>query len=300
MMSLGAMNRLRLLTYNTGLYRVRLGRTTIVEPIQHPAERAAHMAEAILSIDADIVALQEVFDDRHLFPLLDALRSSYPFIATGRDTHAPTFFRDHSGLCILSRYPLTDIRHEALRDAALEERLFIVKGMLRATVASPIGDIGLINTHLTSGGMFRDPEGPWMVPIRDKQIDHLVDLCDELPHPIRLVVGDMNTGPEFACANYQRFLSRGLVDAWHLHTDPASRIKEVTWEITNPLNSRELHKTDAPQRIDHAFLHPTSLAHVRVGSVTVVLDEPRVDTPRGRMTVSDHYGLLLELALQTT
>lgn len=289
------MNRLRVLTYNTGLYRVRVGGITIVEPIRHAAARVARMADAIRSVGADIVALQEVFDDRHLFPLLDALRADYPYIVSGRDTHTPTFLRDHSGLCILSKFPLYDVTHEELRDAALEERLFIVKGLLRATVDSPLGPLSIVNTHLTSGGMFRDPEGPWMVPIRHRQIDHLADLCAILPHPIRLLVGDLNTGPEFAGTNYARLVERGYIDTWHLDPEPHTRQKEVTWELTNPLNSRELHKTEALQRIDHAFLHPDSLSTVRVIRSTPVLNEPTVSTPEGMMTVSDHYGLLIEL-----
>lgn len=290
------MAQLRILTYNTGLYRVRVGGVTLIEPIRHAQARVAALADAIRSIDADVVALQEVFDDRHLFPLMEALRGTYPYIATGRDAHTPTFLRDHSGLCILSRCPLNDIRHEQLRDAALEERLFIVKGLLTASIDSPLGPVSIINTHLTSGGIFRDPEGQWMVPIREQQVEHLAEICGILPHPVRLLVGDLNTGPEFAGSNYNRLLERGLLDTWHLDPNPTHRAKQVTWELTNPLNSRELHKTSTPQRIDHAFLHPDSLKTVRVIRSVPVLHEATVPTPEGMMTVSDHYGLLLELS----
>jgi endonuclease/exonuclease/phosphatase family metal-dependent hydrolase len=289
------MSRVRILTYNTGLYRVRVGGMTLIEPIRHAAARLAGLAKAIHSLEPDVVALQEVFDDRHLFPLLDALRNAYPHTSTGRDAYVPTFFRDHSGLCLLSRFPLRDVRHENLRDAALEESLFIVKGVLTATVDSPLGPISLINTHLTSGGMFRDPEGSWMTKIRDRQVDHLVELCATSPHLVRLVLGDMNTGPEFAGRNYARFLDQGLVDTWNLHPESQPRRKEVTWELGNPLNSRELHKTHVPQRIDHALIHPGSLQCVRVLRSEPVLDEPMVPTPEGMMTISDHYGLIVEL-----
>ncbi|MEO5927884.1 MAG: endonuclease/exonuclease/phosphatase family protein [Patescibacteria group bacterium] len=290
------MNHLRVLTYNTGLYRVRVGGMTLVEPIRHHEARVAQMAEAIRSVSPDVIALQEVFDDRHLFPLIEALKSEYPYIVTGRDAFTPTFFSDHSGLCLLSRFPLRDVGHEKLRDAALEEWMFIVKGFQSATIDSPIGPVSIINTHLTSGGLFRDPQASWMVKIRDKQVDHLIELCAVMPNPIRLLVGDMNTGPEFATQNYERFIKGGLIDTWHHHPETSPRKKEVTWEITNPLNSRELHKTGVPQRIDHAFIHPESLKHVRIVRSEPVLTDPRVITPEGLMTVSDHYGLLIEIS----
>ena len=60
MMLFRHMAQLRILTYNTGLYRVRVGGVTLIEPIRHAQARVAALADAIRSIDADVVALQEV------------------------------------------------------------------------------------------------------------------------------------------------------------------------------------------------------------------------------------------------
>jgi endonuclease/exonuclease/phosphatase family metal-dependent hydrolase len=295
MPSMSATPTIRLLTFNTGLFRLRLGSWSILDPIPHAAARTHYIADAVRSVNPDVIAFQEVFADRDLDRLRSELGGEFPYYAASRDYVRAPRIRSHSGLCIFSRYPLGDQHHEVYREAALDEWLFVGKGVLRATIDSPLGPISLATTHLMSGGLFRNPAAPHLVNTRQGQIEQLANAGHASPHAIRLVVGDMNAGPEISAQNYERMCELGYIDCWKLHPGTEPRFKEVTWELANPLTGRELHKTDAPQRIDHVFVNEQALEHVTIRKAIVVLHEPRVPTPAGFVTVSDHYGLLVEI-----
>jgi len=287
--------RFRLLTLNTGLFRLRLGPWSFLDPVPHPATRIHHLADAVRSVDPDVIAFQEVYADRDLDRLRAELGSDYPYYSSARDHVRFPRIRAHSGLAVFSRFPILNNAHIPLAHAALDERPFTGKGFLQADIASPVGTVSLANIHLTSGGIFRNPRLPSLSRVRNGQIDQVTSHMREKLGDVRLIVGDLNAGPDVSPENYNRVLEQGFLDAWHMHPNPTRREKEVTWEVTNPLNSRELHKTDAPQRIDHVFIHPAGLENVAVTRAEVVLHEPRVPTRNGLITVSDHYGVVIEL-----
>ncbi|MFA5936055.1 MAG: endonuclease/exonuclease/phosphatase family protein [Patescibacteria group bacterium] len=288
-------SRLRLLTLNTGLFRLRIGPWSFLDPIPHTAARIHHIADAVRVHQPDVIAFQEVFADRDLDRLHNELAADYPHYASSRDHIPSPRIRAHSGLCVFSRFPLKNQRHEMFQDTSLDERLFVGRGFLAANVESPIGVVSVFNMHLTSGGIFRDPRGAAFVGIRNNQVDQLTAAGNAATSPIRIILGDLNAGPAVSEENYARVLANGFRDSWDLHPETITRLKHVTWENANPLTGRELHKTEAPQRIDHIFLHPDTLNHVTVGRAEIVLHEPRVMTPRGLVTVSDHYGVLVDL-----
>jgi endonuclease/exonuclease/phosphatase family metal-dependent hydrolase len=288
--------RFRLLTLNTGLFRLRIGPWSFLDPIPHPATRVHHLADAVRSVQPDIIAFQEVYADRDLDRLRSELGAEFPYYISARDYTSFPRIRSHSGLSVFSRFPFSHHAHVSLDEAAIDERPFMGKGFLVADIETPCGTLTLSNMHLTSGGIFRNPRAARMSAVRNGQIDQIAEHLLRRPHALRIMTGDLNAGPDVSPENYQRVLHHGFVDAWDLHPTPDTRTKHVTWEITNPLNNREFHKTDVPQRIDHVFIHPNGLDHVHIERTEVVLHEPTVPTKRGLVTVSDHYGLITDLA----
>jgi endonuclease/exonuclease/phosphatase family metal-dependent hydrolase len=281
--------RLSLLTYNTGLLRVPLAR---FNPVPHVDERLAVIPTEILRLEADVVALQEVFQPRDRDAILARVRTRYPHVG-----HVPPRATQlDGGLLTFSRHPLR-AHMEPFRDGPWSERVLSNKGALVTEVDLPdIGLVTVINQHATAGGFFALPESPRAEAMRRGQIAQLIALAAKARGTV-LLVGDFNAGPGAAEANYRQLEAAGLTDLFaHLHGDDPS----CTWDPKNELNARGLHRTCPPQRIDHVFVRADD---VRLGRVTprrarVVLDRPQVRTAKGvTVTPSDHYGLHAELEI---
>ena len=69
---------LSVLTFNTGLTEIRLFGAALYEDVPHVVPRAAHLAPALRSVDADIVLLQELVPQRVKKELAAELRDLYP------------------------------------------------------------------------------------------------------------------------------------------------------------------------------------------------------------------------------
>ena len=69
---------LSVLTFNTGLTEIRLFGAALYEDVPHVIARAAHLAPALRSVDADIVLLQELVPQRVKKELAAALGDLYP------------------------------------------------------------------------------------------------------------------------------------------------------------------------------------------------------------------------------
>jgi endonuclease/exonuclease/phosphatase family metal-dependent hydrolase len=283
--------RLSLLTYNTGLLRVPVQR---FNPIPHVDERLAAIPSEILRIEADVVALQEVFRPRDRHTILARTRSHYPHVG-----HVPPEGpRLDAGLVTLSRHPLR-ARVERFRHGPLSERVLSNKGPLVTEIDLPGGgSVTVINLHATAGGFFTLPDSPRAEAMRRGQIDQVVALARSVRGAV-LLVGDFNAGPGAAESNYRQLEASGFTDVYaHLHGMDAA----CTWDPKNPLNAHGLHRTCPPQRIDHVFVRTEDL---RLGRVTphrarIVLDEARVRVgPGRRVTPSDHYGLFAEVEIHS-
>jgi len=263
-----------------------------VAPAPHVDERLAALAPALLDSGADVIALQEIYDERHRRLLVEALAAVYPHVCALRRTRS---FGLGSGLMTLSKQP-----HEATllvyQHASLDERLFGEKAaqLLRMTFGKK--RVTLANTHLTAGGVFWHPERSSMDRIRDLQIDQLVTALRSADTDIMLILGDFNTGPGVSQSNYARLLELGFID---LHAWMKPKSNEVTWEPWNPLNRNGPHRTSPPQRIDHVLVRAADLRSglVKPLGVDIVYREALVQTRSGEVTLSDHYGVRVHVRL---
>lgn len=282
---------LKLLTYNAGLFRIKLFGRQLIEPAPYVEERFAQLAPALLASDADIIALQEVYDPAHQARLANNLRAAYPYQAAWTESR---WRRLRSGLMLFSKYPITGAVGHRFHKLPWDEGLFVEKGMLVATVdAGALGRICLANCHHTSGGALWNPEGWYTDRARRHQYRQLFETIDRSEHGQRIALGDFNCGPEATDGNYQELLARGYADAWAACHGNRS---EPTWDPANPLNAAGPHRKTSAQRLDHILLNNGLLRSVKVTGARIALNEPRVVTPGGGLvTLSDHYGLAVDL-----
>ncbi|HFD40212.1 MAG TPA: hypothetical protein ENJ31_10265 [Anaerolineae bacterium] len=269
----------------------------------HLEPRLDLIAAEIRRRDADIVLLQEVPWTPQLGNAAHRLaaQTGYNFLYLRANGNRRAILFEE-GEAILSRYPLRDASWIELEPQAgwFEHRL-----ALRATAATPWGDLPLIVTHLTNGD----------AAINRRQADALRAFVEsnmspgapagtKIPHarrwtssklvqPVRegsggpvIVAGDFNAKED---SPQMQALAARWVDAYRaVRPDEPGRtccVDDLTAGPGEPLE----------KRIDYLFLVPGGEAHVI--SARRVLTQP-TRTAEGWLWASDHVGLLVEVALQ--
>src|SRR5579872_4930532 len=163
--------RIRILTLNVGLLQFLWGK---VQWSPFVEERAAVLPFELLKLNADVVALQEIYVERHRRRLINCLRDHYPFVGYQRQR---AFGGLENGLMVLSKWPISASLN-AFRIAPIDERFFDKKGVLICQVETPgIGTWSLLNTHTTAGGLRLHPESKKADVFRWRQIEQLIDLA---------------------------------------------------------------------------------------------------------------------------
>jgi len=281
---------LKILTYNVGLLRVKFFGLTLVEPAPYVDERYACLAPALLASGADIIALQEIYDRDQQARLIRELAAVYPYCE-----FSPTrpFRPLGAALMLFSKFPLMDVEYILFKNIPLDERIFVDKGMIVATVnAGAFGPLRITNTHCTSGGALHHPEGSFTSHARNRQYRQIFDTLDRDRGVMRLAVGDFNAGPKVLPENYRELLSRGYTDVWAArHRDSSA----PTWDPKNELNAHGPHRLTSAQRMDHILFRDGENRPTKVKNAQIVLSEPCVEVPAGKVTISDHYALMAEL-----
>ena len=293
---------LSLLSYNAGLLRLRLfwfDPFTLFSNPPFVRERFGHLPKALLSSGADIIALQEVYEDIHVDGLLAAVREVYPYHARGDARRSGLQF--HNGLLILSKLQID--QHELIVHAqsAGVERTLASKSMLAVKLGTPLGELCIINMHTTAGGG-RDPESAMVDKVRDAELREAMDYCSIASEQgFRCIIaGDLNMGEEASASNYQSMLDAGYRDGVkeaHSRQPHLTSMLPMTWDPANPLNAVGPHASQCAQRIDHIMLHPQS--GLAGEDTELRFTEKDVELP-GRQencTISDHYGLNLKIAI---
>jgi endonuclease/exonuclease/phosphatase family metal-dependent hydrolase len=238
------------------------------------------------AINADVVALQEVWDDGAVNQAR-ALADAYGYLDVA---YAPNLERDgaHSGNAIVSRWPI--LRHEArllprvadgMSDDENEERI-----VLFAEIDGPRGAVQVFCAHLS----WRSDHSA----IRQLQIAEICDFvreCRPRTFPAMLC-GDLNADP--ASDEIRMLTGRAAVavpgvifrDAWELaghHDEPG-----FTTANSNPFNAANL---DVERRIDYVLV-----GQPKLGGVGHVVDVQLFgNAPIEGMWPSDHYGVVAQL-----
>lgn len=281
---------LRILTFNTGLTEIRLFGAALYADVPHVAARAAHLAAALRGVDADIILLQELVPQRVKVRLAGELRDLYPLSAG--IVEDSRFYG--TGLLTLSRHPMTDASCTSFAQQTLEEGLFGPRGMLTCTVRAPgLGPVRVFNLHATAGGAYRRKRRLGAPDRRSAQIAQAIEAAGAPFDGTVVLAGDFNRDPAADPAMDRLLGAAGFADV--AAGLPADARPQGTWDPANPLNRGRA--AGPARRVDHIFIRPGGGHAVNVSAARIVLKEPVVSLPDGEsLPVSDHYGLLAELA----
>ncbi|HXY95256.1 MAG TPA: endonuclease/exonuclease/phosphatase family protein [Acidimicrobiia bacterium] len=244
------------------------------------------IVENLRAIDADVLALQEVWEDdtrSQAHELAEALGCAEPVYAANLERDGA-----RSGNAVLARWPI--LRHSVRvlpRRGALgavdeegEERLCVF-----AEIDGPRGPIQVFCAHLS----WRSDHSA----VRQEQTRDIAQFLTETrPRPFPAVLcGDLNA--EQSSDELRLLTGRSaspvprvvLRDAWEA---AGNRDPGFTWSNTNPFAAASL---DVDRRIDHVMV-----GQPKLGGVGHVLDA-RVagDLAVGGMWGSDHLAVVVEL-----
>jgi endonuclease/exonuclease/phosphatase family metal-dependent hydrolase len=166
----------KLLTYNTHLLFT-----------YSSEKRLDVMINNILSIDADIVCLQEVFQVNYKYRIIESLINEYPYYVCCNNKDKD-WIDENSGLLTLSKYPITDSKFKKYNDRKWHDS-YATKGVLATTI-----DIGkelyVFNTHLQT--MYNTKNS--YIKILTKQLNEINSLITEYSkdNDRIILVGDLN------------------------------------------------------------------------------------------------------------
>jgi endonuclease/exonuclease/phosphatase family metal-dependent hydrolase len=144
-----------------------------------------------LSSNYDVLCFEKAFDGRARNAIYAVLRQRYPY--SYGPANSSRFLRTNSGVWILSRFPLTDLREIAFRDCRGIECL-TAKGALMATAGAGTRQIHIVATHLQGESGHQYTESRQQV--RNRQIQQIKnDLLSPFARPgvPIIVAGDFVT-----------------------------------------------------------------------------------------------------------
>jgi len=280
--------KLRILTLNAGLLSLFAGRVHVSPFVE---ERAAALPASLRLVNADVVALQEVYHQTHRDLILSRLKDLYPFAGFVRKRR---FFGLENGLMVLSKAPLS-AKLELFRHAPFEETFLDNKGSLLCEIDfGESGTLALLNVHTTAGGARLHPEAPRADYIRSKQVAQFLTLASSLHEPT-IIVGDLNAGPGVSEGNFRQVLIAGYESVYDVLRGDQ---EDVTWDPQNALNRKGPHSACPPQRIDHVLIRKSDFesGRLRPLDAAVCYREEVVPTSNGaKVTISDHFGLWADI-----
>src|SRR5262245_41489897 len=247
----GRLSTIRLLTLNLGLLQFPLRGSWRIMAISGNEERLGGAPAMLSALNADIIALQEVYSIAHRQFLVQSLAGSHPFIAKSPPSH----WLVGNGLMLFSRFPILKSTFTPCRGAPLWTGVFWKQGFLVVDVNLPvISETRLINVHLAPSLPFGDPASAASAKNRSREIDQLLSAATD-ENRAAILVGDFNTSEKIYPECYGRFIQAGYRDTFVLVNKCASEVDAVTWDASNPLNAQGRFRHVPSQRIDHVFVH---------------------------------------------
>lgn len=152
--------------------------------------------EALVTIDADIIGLQESEGGR----ITSANTNGIQWLASKLDMYAyygPETQAQIYGVSLLSKYPILNSSWQLL---PAEES--IERAAIEVIVDTPIGELAVIVTHFQTGSYVID---------RTNQAQTIVDMAKQ--HPRAVILGDFNTRPNMTDPAYA-ILNSTFTDTW--------------------------------------------------------------------------------------
>jgi endonuclease/exonuclease/phosphatase family metal-dependent hydrolase len=269
----------KLLTFNTGFLEVGVGPIHI-DLVPKIKVRSESLPQAIFELNPDIVCLQEVYKQSDA-EMLKEQTKVYPYTYKSPGEH----ISKNAGLFIMSKYPFRVLEELDFRASGFEK--IVAKGAVKIKITEgPYTDVVVVNVHFPYGGFGSDSQTKWStIKKRNSNLEYLDRHVSSTSEKV-VVVGDFNFGPDIAQENYEKMLSFGYSNISN---------GSITWDVKNPLNI--MFPLSVSQSIDHIFLSNLFQKSLQKQSCRRVLDEP-VETKKGPMYLSDHFGLMCDIELE--
>jgi endonuclease/exonuclease/phosphatase family metal-dependent hydrolase len=243
-------------------------------------QRAEPILATLRAVDADVIALQEVWaegDRNQAADLAEALGGYHHTYAAKYEFEGVWF-----GNAVLSRWPIADEGRQDLPTPPDEDEGRLV---VRADIDGPRGRFSVYATHLH----YRLHHGP----IRQDQVKAVCAYIRDTAvagYPA-VLCGDFNAAPD--SDEIRMLTGKAAVpapplvfrDVWELVPGEGPGL---TWSNDNPYAALE---AETPARIDYVFVswpEPGGRGHAT--SIALLGDEPV-----GGIFPSDHFGLVAEL-----
>lgn len=266
-----------ILTLNTGLLEIPLPILRFIPIVAKRHERFKDLVTLILRENTDLVILQEInggFEGK----LTEIIKNKYPFSAT-----RPSGKILGNGLCTYSRFPIVSASFTPYLFASSFESIFVEKGVLKTVHATAAGNLTLLNTHLVATGFNQNPQFPNTEATRNEQVNELVQVAKNSEEPV-IVGGDFNMGPEVSTKNYKS-ITESFNDVFTISKIPS--VNNFTWDPKNPYVQR-IFKNLSAQQVDGFYVPKNFVSRKMAEIETIVLN---------KIPVSDHYGVLLKVAI---
>ncbi len=284
---------IKVLTFNAGLFELYVFGIPFIKPADFLEQRLESMPIEILKVNADVIGLQEVYTKRHQDYLVENLKGTYPYHYYQRNRAV----KANNGLMYFSKYPIIYKGYYPLKNRGpLDERVVVQKGILTCIIDfGEVGKVQFINIHPTAGGFLYQQDSPEIIKIRSSQITQAFEFSEKNTSLPSIILGDFNAGPEIAVENYQLLIEKGFADAYHAFCQAKNLDALITWDSENLLNQRGTHPDAISQRIDHIYISPSLQKNFSIYDAKRVFDETIVKTNGDLVTISDHYGVVVQL-----
>lgn len=250
------------------------------------AERMAAIGRQVSTMDLDVVALQEVFDQADRETLLAHIdRAALPYdyyFASGLVG---------SGLMILARHPIVDASFHRYRLSSRPERIlegdfYAGKGIGLARLQTPSGLVDVYNTHVLA--QYKP----------DAEDEYPAHRASNLYEAARFIDAGSTETPAILCGDLN---VRPDQLGYRLITDLA--VLTDTFAQANPGDPGYTYVPDNPyademsaQRIDYVLVQGGSQIGWEVQSAAVAMND-RPPGEAGLLAYSDHYGVLVSLRM---
>ncbi|TDL99422.1 MAG: hypothetical protein C4K58_05810 [Flavobacteriaceae bacterium] len=291
-------NSLSILTYNLGILRFKVPFKTL-DLVPYTRQRLEKLPEILLNSGADVLCLQEVFEEKDKQFLIGNLSKEYPF-ATYVSRRGLTFGLD-DGMMVFSKYPILTSEYHPYKSGVLLEKIAADKGTLQVEVFFQNQSVFFFNNHTTAGGGVHHSESKRADFIRQKQIDQMLDLAKaKQENHLVFICGDFNAGPqspytetikEASKENYQSMIDAGFVDTFPLGCKDKSCDRE-TWDKESFLNLEGGYfPSSADQKIDHILINKNFVSKISSFQSEVIFYENSLTIEGNKLTPSDHNGV---------
>jgi endonuclease/exonuclease/phosphatase family metal-dependent hydrolase len=255
-----------------------------------PEYRAGRIAEEVSPFD--LVALQEIFHDRHRSILTGRLRTAWDNKLQALYSPTPKGFYTSGGCLLMTRLPMRDMSslvftdYSRPQDYGLRADGFAAKGVLHARIApsqeAPDNTIDVYVTHL-------EARADHLRPKQYAQIANFLRKTSDPTHPF-LLLGDLNTNgrPEYQKDSQSQYveLLKQLRAA-----RPASRVDDV-WPLLhgNAIGGTTEQESDQiGKRIDYVIVGNPQLTYPQLTPVAI---EVKTFQDTRVVALSDHNAVV--------